>query len=376
MRLPDSDVPTTANLLLFQRAFEQSQDAILITDADIEGGGPFIVFVNSAYERMSGYRGRDLIGETPRRMQGPETDAQLLRDLGQAIRAGRGFHGETVNYRADRTPYWVEWDITPIRDDDGVLRNFLSIQRDTTQRRHAEEALDQAMAALGRSNERLRGLARILAHDLQDPLGAVRGYLELTDRIDGHRMGAGRDYIATAIQAVDRISGKIHELVGSAERVTERVSPVDIHEPLGQALEDVYGLRERTGARIEVVGNDTVLAEPSELREIMQNLLSNALKYRHPGRPPVIRIRAGRLRDMVAQIVVEDNGRGMSAAQLDTMFEEGVRGHDGGAGLGLAYVRQTLEAAGGTISARSREGEGTIFTITLPAARSPADGPR
>lgn len=126
-------------LALFEAAVAQSFNAVLITDADIDGGGPFIVYANPAFCAMTGYAAEALIGRSPRILQGPETDPQVIARLRCCLRTGEFFEGATVNYRADGHPYIVEWNISPVRDDDGVVRHFVSVQHNISPRIEADE---------------------------------------------------------------------------------------------------------------------------------------------------------------------------------------------------------------------------------------------
>ena len=103
---------------------------VLITDAEIDSPGPRIVYVNESLCQMTGYRPEDLIGQTPRIFQGPETDRSVLDELRACLEQGRPFEGSTVNYRRDGSPYLVQWKTVPVAGDAGTPRYFVSVQRD------------------------------------------------------------------------------------------------------------------------------------------------------------------------------------------------------------------------------------------------------
>jgi len=126
---------------LLMRSVEQSKEAILITAADLEKPGPEIVFVNEAMSEMSGYSPEELVGQTPRILQGPRTDDQVLKELKEALAAGRGFEGSTWNHRKDGTPYLVRWQIKPVKDEAGRTTHFLSTQQDITDAHFREQEL-------------------------------------------------------------------------------------------------------------------------------------------------------------------------------------------------------------------------------------------
>ena len=141
--------PAPANV--FDQAFMQATNAVLITDADLAGGGPFIVHANPAFCRMSGYRLEDLVGKSPRILQGPRTDRKMLAELREHLHQGLPFSASTVNYAADGRAYIVEWSIAPVRDAEGTVRHFVSVQNDITARIAGEQERRLLLQALNAS---------------------------------------------------------------------------------------------------------------------------------------------------------------------------------------------------------------------------------
>ncbi|MDR5900109.1 diguanylate cyclase [Halomonas vilamensis] len=119
-------------LRLLEVAMAQSFNAVVITTASLDLPGPEIVYVNTAMTRMSGYTREELLGATPRLLQGPRTDRDMLDRLRKALHAGEPFDAITVNYRKDGAPYDVEWNLSPVRNETGAITHFVSIQRDIT----------------------------------------------------------------------------------------------------------------------------------------------------------------------------------------------------------------------------------------------------
>jgi PAS domain S-box-containing protein len=354
------------------RALDQSNDGILITDADMTAPGPRIVYVNAAYQRMSGYSAAELVGQSPRIVQGPSTDRALLDALKAAMARGESFHGETFNYRKDGAAYRVEWDIAPVRDDGGRAEWLISIQRDVTIRFEADEALKRASVALRHSNDRLRELGGVLSHDLQEPLTAVRGYLELLKMRHADTLGADVRYIDTAIAGTDAMVDRIRGLLTEAVRRDALPQAVPLDPVARAALADLRDAVETVGGEVVIDTLPVAAALPQEMREIFHNLLSNAIKYRAPDRPLRIGISGYRIQETLVQVAVSDNGRGIPPEDHAAIFETGHRSaaHDdvAGTGFGLSFVRGALERCGGKIAVHSRPGEGATFIMTLPAA--------
>ncbi|WP_445001135.1 sensor domain-containing diguanylate cyclase [Halomonas mongoliensis] len=138
---------------LIKAVTEQAYNAVLITDGALSSGGPSIVYCNPAFCRMTGYERSELLGRSPRLLQGPDTDPAVIDSLRQALRQGRFWEGSTVNYRQDGEPYFVNWSISPIVDDCGQVSHFVSIQQDITSRVRAETERDMLIQALNQAHD-------------------------------------------------------------------------------------------------------------------------------------------------------------------------------------------------------------------------------
>ncbi|HEY8470787.1 MAG TPA: PAS domain S-box protein, partial [Longimicrobiales bacterium] len=140
--------PEHARYRLFEAIVETVNDAVVVTDAELEPPGPRIVYVNPAYTRMTGYRADEVIGRNPGFLQGPDTDRAARARIRAALRHGEPVREELLNYRKDGTPFWVEISIVPVRDEQGRITHFASAQRETTERRRMEEELRSATRRL------------------------------------------------------------------------------------------------------------------------------------------------------------------------------------------------------------------------------------
>lgn len=115
-------------LAAMERALRGANIPILITEGRLSRPGPKIVFVNRAFCASTGYTEKELLGQTPRLLQGPRTNRVLMKDLTERLQRGEPFQGETINYRKDGTPYLARWNISPICDDNGKITHFVSFQ--------------------------------------------------------------------------------------------------------------------------------------------------------------------------------------------------------------------------------------------------------
>ena len=135
-------------LRLLEAAVADATESFLITDANFENGGPSIVYVNSGFERMSGYAASEVIGKSPRLLQGPATDRATSDRLKRELTSGGQFFGQTVNYKKDGTPFDIEWSVSPVADAEGRATHFVAVQRDVTERRRTDRRLRLLRAAV------------------------------------------------------------------------------------------------------------------------------------------------------------------------------------------------------------------------------------
>ncbi len=138
-------------------AVGQAREAVLVTEAGpLDEPGPRIVYANEAFEAMTGYREAEVLGKTPRILQGTETEEEVLGSLRAALEAGERWRGETVNYRKDGTPYVVQWNVAPVTGEGGEIQHWVSVQRDVTEEREREEQLRRQKGLLEQT-QRLAG---------------------------------------------------------------------------------------------------------------------------------------------------------------------------------------------------------------------------
>ncbi|WP_188080198.1 PAS domain S-box protein [Neorhizobium sp. P12A] len=116
------------------QVIDAAAESMLVTTAELDWPGPTIVYVNPAFERMTGWHRTEVIGKTPRLLQGPETDGSVFENLRSQLAAGRTWEGTAVNYRKDGSTFMMEWSIVPLRDEAGKIRQYLAVQRDVTAR--------------------------------------------------------------------------------------------------------------------------------------------------------------------------------------------------------------------------------------------------
>lgn len=247
------------DLRLLKAAVEATGEAILVTNAAVDEPGPVIVYANPAFTRLTGYAPDEVVGRSPRFLQGPGTDRAALDGIRAALLAGEPIQGEALNYRKDGRAYMVEWLITPVRDEEGRVTNWVSAQRDVTERRAFEDR--QAL------------MVRELHHRVKNTLATVQAVLNATMRSS-----------VTMVEFAQAFGGRIGSLARTHALITEDEAQVASFEGLLRAELDAYA----DGGRITLEGPRLKL--PSELAVpvsmALHELTTNALRHgalSHPG---------------------------------------------------------------------------------------------
>ncbi len=273
------------------------------------------------------------------------------------------------------------------QEDQSVDLILLAIE-DVTARKQAEEAFKLFASKLEQSNRELQDFAFVASHDLQEPLRKIQAFGDLLNYEYGeHLPETAVEYLRRMQNAAARMQVLINDLLAFS-RVTTKAQAfvsVDLNRIVQEVLTDLEVHIQQVGAQIEVAPLPVVEAEPLQMRQLFQNLLSNALKFYRPEVPPHITLQAEMLPASAlpseataiatCQIKVQDNGIGFDEKYLDKIFTIFQRLHYRneyeGTGIGLAICRKIVERHGGSITASSKLGEGATFIVNLPIRQSP-----
>ncbi len=250
---------------------------------------------------------------------------------------------------------------------------FIAIYRELARRRRAEEQTRVLNQELGRSNRELQDFAYVASHDLQEPLRKIQAFGDrLKSKYGSTLNDEGRDYLDRMQNAARRMHTLINDLLAYS-RVATKVqpfTPVDLNQVAREVLGDLEVGAQQSGGRVEVSELPVLDADALQMRQLLQNLIGNALKFHLPERTPVVRVTAETMGDGLCQIAVADNGIGFEEKYLDRIFTPFQRLHGRseyeGTGMGLAVCRRIAERHGGAITAQSIPGQGTTFLVTLP----------
>lgn len=335
---------------------------------------------NVGAERAKGYKAAEIIGKHFSRFYTP-LDIQNnkpQRNLEIALREGHCLD-EGWRLRKDGTEFWASVVITPVKNKDGSLRGFAKVTRDMTDKKRAEDELERKVIertkALEQSNKELQQFAYVASHDLQEPLRMVAMYIDLLNsRIESKLTPDESDYLKFATDGAERAQRLIRDLLEYSQVSSkgETFKTVDLNITLKQVLENLKITLDENHAEIEYSPMPILSVDESQIFQLMQNLISNAIKYR--GQKPV-KIKISAQESQSSWIFsIEDNGIGIEPEFHKKIFElfQRLHGKDKypGTGLGLAICKKIIDHHQGLIWVESELDKGATFKFSLPKNRN------
>ncbi|WP_207586253.1 PAS domain S-box protein [Halomontanus rarus] len=332
------------------------------TAKEIWGGDVFDAADVADYDRYTAWW-----ADTGERVDPEEwTMAQVLRD--EAVSEPNVYEIETVD--GERRVIMEHG--MPVRNERGEVSRAVVTLTDITERREYQRKLEETISKLEESNERLEQFAYAASHDLQEPLRMVSSYLQLIERrYDDAFDDDGEEFLAFAIDGAERMRGMIEGLLEYSRIETrgEAFEPVDLDTVLEDVLDDLQMKIEESDAKITADSLPRVQGDAGQLRQVFQNLLSNAITY-SGDEPPRVHVSAER-DGRQWTVSVRDEGIGIDPNDADRIFEVFHRLHGReeypGAGIGLALCQRIVERHAGEIRVDSEPGAGATFSFTLPA---------
>ena len=352
----------------YRGLLEAAPDAMVVVN---QGGE--IVLLNLQAQKQFGYRRNELLGQKVTNII-PEGFAERLiadglRSAEDALAQQIGTGIELQGRRKDRSTFPIELMLSPLGSAEGTL--VTAAIRDISARKKAEAHLLQKMEELNRSNEELGKFAYIASHDLQEPLRMVASYTQLLSRRYKGKLDSDADeFIAFAVDGASRMQRLIQDLLAYSRVGTKGKDLLDISSEtaLQQALINLRGAIKDSGALVTHDPLPTVLADETQLIQLFQNLVGNAIKYQRPGIPKV-HVTAAQDGDKKWMFSVQDNGLGIDPQYFERIFGMFQRLHKreefAGTGIGLAICKKIVERHGGAISVESQLGKGSTFRFTL-----------
>ena len=374
-----------------------------------------IILWNRACEALTGVKAAEVIGTADLGKVFYGFERPVLADFVidgniEEVRGNYGLHAHSLlipdglqaeRWYTDRDgkERYIFFDAAPIRNSLGETIAAVETLQDITDRKRAEEKLQRVAADLKESNEEIKSFAYIVSHDLRAPLVNLKGFsselgralrelaplfesgvpqLEAVERgkmeeLFQHDVPEALEFIDSSVNRMDRLINAIlkHSRLGRQELKLKKVDTAQLTASILKTLRHQLEQRHTT---VIIGALPVVIADRTAMEQIMGNLLDNAVKYLAPDRPGRIEIEAETTAGMET-FHISDNGRGISADDLEKVFEifrRAGRQDIAGEGMGLAYVKTLVRRHGGSIWCVSRPGEGTTFSFTIPRTPEPA----
>jgi PAS domain S-box-containing protein len=383
-------------LHLLERAIAASSNGIAISDVS-QPDNP-IVYVNPRFEAMTGYLLAEIIGRNCRFLQGNDTEQPAIAEIREAVKQGKECAVILRNYRKDGTMFWNQLSISPVRDASGRLTNYIGILTDISDRKLAEEALQQAKEKAEAANRAKSQFLATMSHELRTPLNAILGFTQIVAQ-DSSLNLEHQEHLGIIRRSGQHLLQSINDVLEMAKieagKLTLNETSFNLDRLL-DALAEIWQFRaDAKGIRLifeRGIIPHYIRADEAKLRQVLLNLLGNAIKFTQTG-SVTLRVKIACAEEpssdnknaelttanhllsfsfpCLLHFEIEDTGYGIVAEELQHLFEpfaqtEAGRRSQEGTGLGLAISQNFIRLMGGEIGVNSILGKGTIFNFHIP----------
>ncbi|MGB1251507.1 MAG: response regulator [Candidatus Promineifilaceae bacterium] len=352
----------------------RTSNMVVITDAK-----GYIEWVNDAFIRLTEYSLDEVIGKRPGSLlQGPDSDSDSVRYMREQLKAQQGFSSELINYSKSGKPYWVDIDVQPVHDEQGVLTNFIAVENDISERKSAEVNLRNAKdAALAADKAKSDFLAN-MSHEIRTPLNGIIGMTSLLMESDLSR--PQRENLDIIRSSGDSLLVIINDILDFSKIEADQLDLEAVPFNLRACVEDALALlstqagKKKLDLAYDLASHlpTMVVGDITRVRQVLVNLISNAIKFTEEGEVAVF-VKGHFVEDSRLQLefAVRDTGIGIRKEDAQRLFQAfsqvdaSTTRHYGGTGLGLAISKRLSELMGGSIWVDSEVGRGSTFNFNI-----------
>jgi PAS domain S-box-containing protein len=360
-------------------AIKSSPTSIVITDRD-----GHIEYANPKFFELTGYTELELMGQNPKILNAGKNPKSLYKELWDTILQGRTWEGEFLNRKKNGELFWEHAAISPVKDPQGEITNFVAVKLDITDRKLAAKEMEKARnAAVELARLKSEFLAN-MSHEIRTPMNAIIGMTGLL--LDTELSPRQSEYVKTVGTAGEALLDIINDILDFSKIESGKILIETLDFDLQETVESAADLlapraQSKDIELLSYLGEDVPCAlrgDQGRLRQVLINLLGNAIKFTARGEVALkISLSGGDESRPVLRFEIRDTGIGISEKALGTLFgvftqaDSSTTRKYGGTGLGLSISKRLVELMGGAIGVESQEGWGSLFWFTLPFDKQP-----
>lgn len=361
-----------SNLRKLRAALEQSSCSVVITDTNGS-----IEYVNAHFSRITGYSAEEAIGQNPRFLKSGEESSEKYQDLWETVLQGNIWSGEFINRKKNGDLYWEQSNIAPVLDEFGAITCLIAIKDDITERKKSEIELCTAKDAAESANRAKSAFLANMSHEIRTPMNGIIGMTDLCLSTDLDEQQ--RAYLGAVRISAENLLAIINDILDfskiEADKIAFDTSPFRLRTIVGQALQTLAPRATEKNLKIlfdpATDTPDTLIGDPGRLKQVLVNLVGNAVKFSENGNVLVsVSAVAEHSNQCILSFSVKDSGIGIPLDYQGSIFDPFEQGDlsttklYGGTGLGLTISRKLVELMDGTFQVVSEEGKGSSFTFT------------
>jgi len=368
-------------LRLFESIVKNTKDSVLVTEAEpFDEPGPKIIFVNEAFCRMTGYTPQELIGKTPRILQGPKSDRKKLDEIRKSLQNWEPFESELVNYKKNGEEFWINLSVTPLANKKGWFTHWIAVERDITEQKENDLKLIEAKEKAETANVAKSDFLANMSHEIRTPLNSVIGFSELL--MQTHLDDSQRDYMRSVNYSANTLLDLINDILDfskiEAGKLELNLERTNLYEMLYQIMDMIkFKVHEKQiELLLHIAPNvpKTINVDPVRLRQILINLMGNAAKFTEKGEIELavtVSNESSHGERTPLKFEVRDTGIGISESKQQTIFEAfgqedtSTTRKYGGTGLGLSISNKLLHLMGTELRLSSEQGKGSRFYFDI-----------